>query len=174
MPTIAELVYVLLPDDVRGDYPRPHRRAFAERMKFSRGAVHPALGDADLFPDRAYGLVWAGPDAISDAVKALAAAGDAAAKDRGAGQTRLKSTPTPAGSSRRVRSTSRRHRGAHQRRHRRPRRALLIGKRTGYGKDLMAPHSLTMSMIGASLLWVGWFGFNAGSNLEAMAVQPSP
>src|SRR6185312_10748888 len=45
--------------------------------------------------------------------------------------------------------------------------ALLIGKRTGYGKDLMAPHSLTMTMIGASLLWVGWFGFNAGSNLEA-------
>jgi Amt family ammonium transporter len=45
--------------------------------------------------------------------------------------------------------------------------ALIIGKRTGYGKDLMAPHSLTMSMIGASLLWVGWFGFNAGSNLEA-------
>ena len=45
--------------------------------------------------------------------------------------------------------------------------AILIGKRTGYGKDLMAPHSLTMTMIGASLLWVGWFGFNAGSNLEA-------
>jgi len=62
----------------------------------------------------------------------------------------------------------RRHRGAHQRRHRRSgRRGLLIGKRTGYGKDLMAPHSLTMTMIGASLLWVGWFGFNAGSNLEA-------
>ena len=45
--------------------------------------------------------------------------------------------------------------------------ALLVGKRTGYGKELMAPHSLTMTMIGASLLWVGWFGFNAGSNLEA-------
>ena len=45
--------------------------------------------------------------------------------------------------------------------------ALMIGKRIGYGKELMAPHSLTMSMIGASLLWVGWFGFNAGSNLEA-------
>jgi Amt family ammonium transporter len=45
--------------------------------------------------------------------------------------------------------------------------ALIIGKRVGYGKDLMAPHSLTMTMIGASLLWVGWFGFNAGSNLEA-------
>jgi Amt family ammonium transporter len=44
---------------------------------------------------------------------------------------------------------------------------LLIGKRVGYGKESMAPHSVTMTMIGASLLWVGWFGFNAGSNLEA-------
>ena len=45
--------------------------------------------------------------------------------------------------------------------------AYLIGKRVGYGKEAMAPHSLTMTMIGASLLWVGWFGFNAGSALEA-------
>ena len=45
--------------------------------------------------------------------------------------------------------------------------ALVLGKRVGYGKDLMAPHSLTMTLIGAGLLWVGWFGFNAGSNLEA-------
>jgi Amt family ammonium transporter len=45
--------------------------------------------------------------------------------------------------------------------------AFLIGKRVGYGKDSMAPHSLTMTMIGASLLWFGWFGFNAGSALEA-------
>ncbi|MEX6725528.1 ammonium transporter [Parapedomonas caeni] len=45
--------------------------------------------------------------------------------------------------------------------------ALMLGKRTGYGKEPMPPHSLTMAMIGASLLWVGWFGFNAGSNLEA-------
>ena len=80
----------------------------------------------------------------------------------------MKSTPTPAGSSRRARSTS-------------PAAPWctstpvspassvrsLIGKRVGYGKELMAPHSLTMTMIGASLLWVGWFGFNAGSNLEA-------
>jgi Amt family ammonium transporter len=43
----------------------------------------------------------------------------------------------------------------------------MMGKRIGYGRDLLAPHSLTMTMIGASLLWVGWFGFNAGSNLEA-------
>ncbi|MEB0140609.1 MULTISPECIES: ammonium transporter [unclassified Undibacterium] len=45
--------------------------------------------------------------------------------------------------------------------------AIMIGKRIGYGKEAMAPHSLTMTMIGASLLWVGWFGFNAGSALEA-------
>ncbi len=45
--------------------------------------------------------------------------------------------------------------------------ALILGKRIGYGKDIMAPHSLTMTMIGTGLLWVGWFGFNAGSALEA-------
>ncbi|MBN9431540.1 MAG: ammonium transporter [Bosea sp.] len=45
--------------------------------------------------------------------------------------------------------------------------AIMLGKRQGLGKDLMPPHSLTNSMIGASLLWVGWFGFNAGSALEA-------
>ncbi len=45
--------------------------------------------------------------------------------------------------------------------------AIMVGKRTGYGKDMMAPHSMTMTLIGAGLLWVGWFGFNAGSNLEA-------
>src|SRR6478752_2779654 len=47
---------------------------------------------------------------------------------------------------------------------------LFIGKRVGHGKEPMPPHSLTMTMIGASLLWVGWFGFNAGSNLEANGV----
>ena len=45
--------------------------------------------------------------------------------------------------------------------------AIMIGKRVGYGRESMAPHSLTMTMIGASLLWAGWFGFNAGSALEA-------
>ena len=45
--------------------------------------------------------------------------------------------------------------------------AYVIGKRVGYGKESMAPHNLTLTMVGASLLWVGWFGFNAGSALEA-------
>jgi Amt family ammonium transporter len=44
---------------------------------------------------------------------------------------------------------------------------VLIGKRIGMGKDMMAPNSMTLSMVGAAMLWVGWFGFNAGSNLEA-------
>jgi Amt family ammonium transporter len=48
--------------------------------------------------------------------------------------------------------------------------AILLGKRVGFPKEPMPPHSLTMTMIGASLLWVGWFGFNAGSNLESNGV----
>ncbi|BEI37960.1 MULTISPECIES: ammonium transporter [unclassified Polynucleobacter] len=52
--------------------------------------------------------------------------------------------------------------------------AYMIGKRIGYGKDAMTPHSLTLTMVGASLLWVGWFGFNAGSNLEANATATLP
>ncbi|MEO7937384.1 MAG: ammonium transporter [Burkholderiaceae bacterium] len=45
--------------------------------------------------------------------------------------------------------------------------AYMVGKRVGYGKEAMAPHNLTLTMVGASMLWVGWFGFNAGSNLES-------
>ena len=45
--------------------------------------------------------------------------------------------------------------------------AYMLGKRLGYGREAMTPHSLTLTMVGASMLWVGWFGFNAGSNLEA-------
>lgn len=47
--------------------------------------------------------------------------------------------------------------------------AIMVGKRTGYGKDMMAPHSMTLTLVGAAMLWFGWFGFNAGSNLEASA-----
>jgi Amt family ammonium transporter len=45
--------------------------------------------------------------------------------------------------------------------------AFVLGKRIGFGKEAMAPHSVTLTMVGAALLWLGWFGFNAGSNLEA-------
>ncbi|MCB2132084.1 MAG: ammonium transporter, partial [Rhodobacteraceae bacterium] len=45
--------------------------------------------------------------------------------------------------------------------------AIFVGPRIGLGKDMMAPHSMTLTLVGAGILWVGWFGFNAGSNLEA-------
>ena len=45
--------------------------------------------------------------------------------------------------------------------------AYMVGKRVGYGKEAFTPHSLTLTMVGAAMLWVGWFGFNAGSALEA-------
>jgi ammonium transporter, Amt family len=48
--------------------------------------------------------------------------------------------------------------------------AIMVGKRVGYGREMMPPHSLTMTMIGAALLWFGWFGFNCGSNLEANGI----
>jgi Amt family ammonium transporter len=48
--------------------------------------------------------------------------------------------------------------------------AIMLGRRVGFGKENMSPHSLTLTMVGAALLWVGWFGFNAGSNLEANGV----
>ncbi|MFC5992228.1 ammonium transporter [Limoniibacter endophyticus] len=52
--------------------------------------------------------------------------------------------------------------------------AIIIGKRHNYGKDNMAPHSMTLTMVGAAMLWVGWFGFNVGSNLEANAGATLP
>ena len=52
--------------------------------------------------------------------------------------------------------------------------AYMVGNRIGFGREAMPPHSLTMTMIGASLLWVGWFGFNAGSNLEATSGAALP
>ncbi len=52
--------------------------------------------------------------------------------------------------------------------------AFMIGKRIGFGREAMPPHSLTLTMVGGALLWVGWFGFNAGSNLEASAGAALP
>ena len=43
----------------------------------------------------------------------------------------------------------------------------MLGKRVGYGKEAMAPHNLALTLIGAAMLWVGWFGFNAGSAVAA-------
>jgi len=142
--------------------------AFAERIKFSAVMLFILLWVTFIYFPIAH-WVWyvAAPDDVAAAAKALAAATDAAAKT--AAQAKLDEVTGAVGwlagagaldfaggTVVHINAGIAGFVGA-----------LIIGKRIGYGKDLMAPHSLTMTMIGASLLWVGWFGFNAGSNLEA-------
>jgi Amt family ammonium transporter len=130
--------------------------AFAERMKFSALLLFVTLWVTFIyFPIAHMVWYWAGPDAIATAARAGAPALAEAQADAGllyswgaldfAGGTVVHINAGIAGFV----------------------GCLMLGKRVGYGRDLLAPHSLTMCMIGASLLWVGWFGFNAGSNLEA-------
>jgi len=125
--------------------------AFAERAKFSAILVFMVIWFTLSYIPMAHMVwYWAGPDAYIDA-----AAGEAAGKTAGflfqkgaldfAGGTVVHINAAIAGLV----------------------GAYMVGKRTGLGNVSMAPHSLTFTMIGASLLWFGWFGFNAGSALEA-------
>jgi len=147
--------------------------AFAERMKFSAVALFiPLWVTLVYFPIAHMVWYWAGPDAIDAAAKALAAATDEAAKK--AAQAKLDEVMADAGllfqwgaidfAGGTVVHINAGIAGLVA--------ALVVGKRIGFGRDLMPPHSLVMSMIGASLLWVGWFGFNAGSNLESTGGAP--
>ncbi|MGH6626597.1 MAG: ammonium transporter [Burkholderiaceae bacterium] len=128
--------------------------AFAERVKFSAVLLFAALWFTFAYLPIAHMVwYWDGPDAITDAAsldKVTAAAGWLWAKGAldFAGGTVVHINAGVAGLV----------------------GAYVIGKRIGYGKESLAPHSLTLTMVGASLLWVGWFGFNAGSNLEANGV----
>lgn len=125
--------------------------AFAERIKFSALLLFTVLWFSFCYLPMAHMVwYWAGPDAYTDATAAEAAGATAGFLfQKGAldfaGGTVVHINAGVAGLV----------------------GCLMIGKRIGYGKEFIAPHSLTMNMIGASLLWVGWFGFNAGSNLEA-------
>jgi Amt family ammonium transporter len=125
--------------------------AFAERMKFGAVMLFSALWFTFAYLPIAHMVwFWAGPDAYTDADAAAAATATAGwLFQKGAldfaGGTVVHINAAIAGLV----------------------GAFLIGKRVGYGKEAMAPHNLVMTMIGASLLWVGWFGFNAGSALEA-------
>jgi Amt family ammonium transporter len=125
--------------------------AFAERAKFSAILVFMVIWFTLSYIPMAHMVwYWAGPDAYIDA-----AAGEAAGKTAGflfqkgaldfAGGTVVHINAAVAGLV----------------------GAYMVGKRSGLGNVAMAPHSLTFTMIGASLLWFGWFGFNAGSALEA-------
>ena len=142
--------------------------AFAERMKFSAVLVFVLLWVTVVYFPIAHS-VWyaASPDDLAAAAKALAAASDDAAKKvaqakldevaNGAGYfSRIGALDFAGGTVVHINAGIAGLVGA-----------LMLGKRIGYPREAMTPHSLTMTMIGASLLWVGWFGFNAGSNLEA-------
>ncbi|WP_375410012.1 ammonium transporter [uncultured Methylobacterium sp.] len=142
--------------------------AFAERMKFSALVVFMVLWAVLIYFPMAHMVwYWGGPDAVGNAAKALAAATDDASK--ATAQAALDAVNADAGmifkwgaldfAGGTVVHINAGIAGLVG--------CLMLGKRIGYGRDLLAPHSLTMTAIGASLLWVGWFGFNAGSNLES-------
>ena len=141
----------------------------AERMKFSAIALFiPLWVTFVYFPIAHMVWYWAGPEAIAGAAKAIAdAAADPAKKQ--AAETALAAAQSNAGLAFQwgaldfaggtvvhINAGIAALVGA-----------LLVGKRVGYGKEAMPPHSLTLTLIGGALLWVGWFGFNAGSALEA-------
>jgi len=165
---IPELVYMVFQMTFACITPALIVGAFAERMKFSALVVFMVLWVTFIYLPIAHMVwYWAGPDAIADAAKALAAATDDAAKK--VAQAKLDEVVADAGlifkwgaldfAGGTVVHINAGIAGLVG--------CVVLGKRVGYGKELMSPHSLTMTMIGASLLWVGWFGFNAGSNLEA-------
>ena len=148
---IPELIYVFFQATFAAITPALILGAFAERMKFSAVLAFIVLWFTFAYLPIAHMVwYWAGPDAYVDA-----AAGIKAGETAGflfqkgaidfAGGTVVHINAAIAGLI----------------------GAFMVGKRVGFGKESMAPHSLTMTMIGACLLWVGWFGFNAGSNLEA-------
>jgi len=125
--------------------------SFAERIKFSAMLVFAVLWFTFAYAPMAHMVwYWDGPDAITDAnsLEAVTAAAgwlwQKGALDF-AGGTVVHINAGVAGLV----------------------GAYVVGKRIGYGKESMPPHNLPLTMVGACLLWVGWFGFNAGSNLEA-------
>ncbi|MDD4929144.1 MAG: ammonium transporter [Gallionella sp.] len=125
--------------------------AFAERMKFAAVLLFSALWFTFAYLPIAHMVwFWTGPDAIKDAATLASETVKAGwLFQKGAldfaGGTVVHINAAVAGLV----------------------GAFLVGRRIGYGREAMAPHNLVMTMIGASLLWVGWFGFNAGSALEA-------
>ena len=143
--------------------------AMAERMKFSAIALFiPLWVTFVYFPIAHMVWYWAGPEAIAGAAKAIADAGADQAKKQAA-EALLAAANANAGLAFQwgaldfaggtvvhINSGIAALVGA-----------LVVGKRVGFGKEAMPPHSLTLTLVGGALLWVGWFGFNAGSALEA-------
>ena len=148
---IPEFAYIIFQATFAAITPALIVGAFAERMKFSAVMLFTILWFTFAYLPMAHMVwYWAGPDAYTDAAAAEAAAATAGFLfQKGAldfaGGTVVHINAAMAGLV----------------------GAYLVGKRIGYGREHLPPHSLTLTMVGASLLWIGWFGFNAGSNLEA-------
>jgi Amt family ammonium transporter len=144
--------------------------AFAERMRFPALLLFMALWVTIVyFPIAHMVWYWPGPDALSEAARAAAGATGEAKTLADANLQRLLSSSGLAfqwgaidfagGTVVHINAGIAGLVGA-----------LILGPRSGYGREPMPPHSLTLSMVGAALLWVGWFGFNCGSNLEANGI----
>jgi ammonium transporter, Amt family len=156
---IPELTYVLFQMTFAMITPALFIGSVAERIKFSPLMLFVALWVTFIyFPIAHMVWCWDGPDAFAKAALAGQSAVDAVSADSGylfnkgaldfAGGTVVHINAGITGLV----------------------MCLMLGKRIGFPNEPMPPHSLTMTMIGASLLWVGWFGFNAGSNLEASSI----
>jgi Amt family ammonium transporter len=142
--------------------------AFAERMKFSALMLFVALWVTFVyFPVAHMVWYWAGPDAVADAARKVAEAAAGPAKEEA--EKALAAVQADAGlifqwgaidfAGGTVVHINAGIAGLVG--------ALFLGRRVGYRQEPMAPHSVTLTCAGAALLWVGWFGFNAGSALEA-------
>jgi Amt family ammonium transporter len=164
---IPELVYVCFQMTFACITPALIVGAMAERMKFSAIALFiPLWVTFVYFPIAHMVWYWAGPAATVAALKGVASAsGDAKAAAEAALATvqanaglafQWGALDFAGGTVVHINSGIAALMGA-----------LMVGKRVGYGKEAMPPHSLTLTLVGGALLWVGWFGFNAGSALEA-------
>ncbi len=167
---IPEFVYIAFQMTFACITPALILGAVAERIKFSAVLLFMALWVTFIyFPIAHMVWYWGGPDAFGNAAKAVAAAAEGEAKV--AAQAALDGVLVDAGKVFQwgaldfaggtvvhINAGIAGFVGC-----------LILGKRVGYPKEAMPPHSLVMCMIGAALLWVGWFGFNVGSNLEANA-----
>jgi Amt family ammonium transporter len=148
---IPEYIYVAFQLTFAGITPALIIGAFAERVKFSAILVFMLIWFTFAYLPIAHMVwYWAGPDAYTNAETGEAAAATAGFLfQKGAldfaGGTVVHINAGIAGLI----------------------GCLMVGKRIGFQKESLAPHSVTLTMVGASLLWVGWFGFNVGSNLEA-------
>lgn len=148
---VPEYIYVAFQLTFAGITPALIVGAFAERVKFSAILLFMLIWFTFAYLPMAHMVwFWAGPDAYTDANAAETAGATAGFLfQKGAldfaGGTVVHINAGIAGLI----------------------GCLMIGKRIGYKKESLAPHSVTMTMVGAALLWVGWFGFNVGSNLEA-------